>query len=490
MKRIITSILSLVIALAMCVSCNTGAPAESTPAGSTPEASTPAGSTPAESPEPSTPAETDPPAPASDTALNGVDISEYTIVFSMSQPDYNKTAANYIKDAIKTATGIELEVKTDSSEAFAHEIIVGETNRPLSSELNADTKPLEFAFLANETSVAMEADYFVIAAAAYYFVDTYITGDKFDITIPETVTLGAPIVEKPNNFIFLIGDGMGVHQTKMFEYAPTPSGVTTDGETAFYGYMLPYRGNAKTNSLSSGATDSAASGTALATGYKTINRYIGKDKNKNDVMSLTELANSLGKATAVMSTEKLTGATPAAFSAHVNDRGDSAGITASQKNLVGTILKTTGDSNNDKVNTSTIKKVLNELSKDEDGFFIMYEEAYIDKHCHNNDFDKAYKAMYRFNQAIGQFMEFAFYNPDTFLLITADHETGDLRPVNGELKYHSGDHSQANVYIFTYGIGAEIFNGVTIENVQIPKTIAKMWGKNDFGDTSSPYPAL
>jgi hypothetical protein len=45
-------------------------------------------------------------------------------------------------------------------------------------------------------------------------------------------------------------------------------------------------------------TDSAASATALATGYKTNNAYIGQDKDHNPVKSLTELANEQGKATA------------------------------------------------------------------------------------------------------------------------------------------------------------------------------------------------
>jgi alkaline phosphatase len=99
-------------------------------------------------------------------------------------------------------------------------------------------------------------------------------------------------------------------------------------------------------------------------------------------------------------------------------------------------------------------------------------------------------AVLRFNQAIGRFMEYAFYNPDTFVLITADHETGGLHPgAGGNYVYSSGDHSGANVPVFVYGQGAEIFDGQTVENTELPITIAKtFWGEESFGDPK--YEAL
>ncbi len=442
-------------------------------------------------------AETAAPPSPSGTFLNGVDISDYVIIYSQAEPDYNKNAAMYIKARIKEITGKDIKVYTDSKSPYPHEIIVGETSRPLSAKLDSDTQGLEFALMSNKSCIAMEGDYFVIAAAAYYFVETYISGELFDSHVPEVATLRTPITEKPNNFILLIGDGMGVYQSRMFDYLKPPSAITSDGENAFYGFMFPYMGSVKTNSLSSGATDSAASGTALATGYKTLNGIVGKDRNLNDVMSLTELASGLGMATAVMSTEATTGATPAAFSAHVQDRNDSLGIIQSQQKLDGTILKTLSNSYIDRSNTNTIADVLGTLNADEDGFFLMYEEAYIDKSCHGADITQAYRAMFRFNQAIGQFMEFAFYNPDTLVIITADHETGGLKPTDqGKLDFTvcdskgSPNHSSANVPIFAYGCGAWAFDQKVIENVQIPMTLASMWGVNDFGDPSSPYAAL
>ena len=83
-------------------------------------------------------------------------------------------------------------------------------------------------------------------------------------------------------------------------------------------------------------------------------------------------------------------------------------------------------------------------------------------------------------------MEYVFYNPDTFILITADHETGNLFPnSDGVLEYHSEDHTGRNVPIFAFGDGAELFQGVTIQNIQIPQTIASFMGVYDFGDQST-----
>ena len=100
--------------------------------------------------------------------------------------------------------------------------------------------------------------------------------------------------------------------------------------------------------------------------------------------------------------------------------------------------------------------------------------------------EDTFNSVVRFNQIIGIVMEYAFYNPDTFVLITADHETGDLqRSSAGAFFYNQTDHSDANVPVFAYGIGAELFNGVTVENTQIPKTIASMMGVKDFGAKDS-----
>ena len=491
MKRTLCTILSLCLSLLLCVSCT---PAPSAPA----DTQTEAEQTAATADTAAAPIETDTQAPETETAepaappvssLNGVPLADFAIVYAEEDHDYSLRAAEYVQSEILSRTGLTLPLAEDSDEpAAAYEIVVGETSREISARLDADTHGVQFAILAEDGRVALEGDYFMIAAAAYYFVETYVPADNFPAEIPETVSVHEPIVKPAKNFMILIGDGMGLYQSLLFSQRENDLEYS-DGEDTFYGYYLPYFGFARTNSLS-GTTDSAAAGTALATGYKTYNEYIGQDKDHNEIQSLTELAASLGMSTAVMSTEKSDGATPAAFSAHADDRDYSAEIRADQgalRRACGTIVACGFNYYTDRLIEnkleSRIATVLNMLNQNEKGFFLMYEEAYIDDHSHANNIGKAFEAVARFNQAIGRFMEFAFYHPDTFVLITADHETGGLMPNDeGIYAYNRTDHSSQHVPVFAYGAGGELFDGRLVENVQIPQTIAAFMGVEDFGD--------
>ena len=423
-------------------------------------------------------------------SINGISIDEFTVVYNSDDVDYSKRAAYYISEQILEITSVRVPVKEDGDGIFEHEIVVGETSREISKELDADTYGTEFAILADDDHIALEGDYFIIAAAAYYFIDTYVTGDTFNTQVPKKVSVHEPIVKEAKNFIIMIGDGMGVSQTLLYntmQAATSGNKAYSDGEDTFYGYLFPNQGLARTRSLS-GTTDSAAGGTALATGHKTYNAYVGKDKNLNDVQSLTELAGSLGKSTAVMSTEKATGATPSAFSAHADNRKNTSEIEASQRSLMnkyGTIIECGYDyydvSGVDLIQNK-VNATLSTLSQNENGFFMMYEEAYIDKHSEDQDINGTFDALVRFNQVIGVVMEFAFYNPETFVLITADHETGGLTYKDGGFKYTSGGaHTGSDVPVFAYGKGTEKFNEEIVENIDIPKTIAALWGVEEFG---------
>lgn len=419
--------------------------------------------------------------------------NKYAIVYDFEGLDYNQRAAEYIQTKIAEHMNLYTEIVDDSKATdLEYAIVVGETALPISKSLNADCEGFEFALKSEDGMIALEGDYFIIAAAAYYFSKTYIEG-KTEISVPNQSIVRQPIVREAKNFIFLIGDGMGPMQTRLFEAYDVPTEGSTaysDGEDIFYGYLFPAIGEARTNSLT-GTTDSAAGGTALATGYKTYNTVVGRDKDGNDVTSLTELAASLGKATAVMSTESKTGATPASFSAHAADRDDKDDILASQRQLTatyGTIIDCAYNyytANQLKIVEKHITDTLAKVDADTDGFFLMYEEAHIDKNCHNNLADEAFLALMRFNQAIGRFMEYAFYNPDTFVIITADHETGGLSITDGVCSFASDAHTPTNVPVFAYGYGAERFDGEEIENTQIPKTLAALMGVSSFGDPTA-----
>lgn len=417
------------------------------------------------------------------TAINGTDISEYTIVYSQHAPDYCQRAAEYIQEKILERTGVELAVCTADSGTYAHEILVGDTDRTLSQELRSKNQKMEFYLKADDNHVALNADYFIIAAAAYYFVETYIPGETFKSEISEdSITVAQPITQTPNNYIFLIGDGMGPNHIKMFDYLSLPQTTYYDGEMIFYGEYLPYQGVARTNSLS-GVTDSAAAATALSTGNKTTNSRVGRDADGNDLQSLTELAISKGMATAVMSTDQMIGATPAGFSAHADDRDDSKSILAGQTKLMtesGTKI-VCGLHATEEYQTD-IAETLEAMDQSENGFFLMYEEGHIDKFSHSNSIEDTFACVIRFNQAIGLFMEYAFYHPDTFVLITADHETGGLMVKDGALKYTTESHTGTDVPVYAYGAGAEAFQNFNDENTQIPKNIAAMWGVQNFGE--------
>lgn len=426
----------------------------------------------------------------SKASLNGTKLKSFSIVYSEEDHDYSKRAAEYIQAKIEERTSIELPLVEDSEEPVTkYEIVVGNTDRDISKRLDADTEGFEFAILAEDTQIALEGDYFIIAAAAYFFIETYVPYADYAATIPAGVSIHEPIVKEAKNFIMLIGDGMGENQTKMFDYIENDVNFG-DGEDFFYGYYFPSQGYSMTHSLS-GVTDSAAGGTALSTGYKTYNGYVGRDKDLNDLQSLTELAASLGKSTGVMSTEVKTGATPASFSSHADYRYNTAEIIMSQEEAInnyGLLIESNFDYANPNgiaLIEERVNEMLSALSANDKGFFLMYEEAHIDKHSHNNKMDSAFKALVRFNQSIAVFMEYAFYNPETFILITADHETGNLFPnEEGVLEYHSTEHTGRNVPIFAYGMGSELFDGQTIENIQIPQTIASFMGVYDFGDQS------
>ena len=78
----------------------------------------------------------------------------------------------------------------------------------------------------------------------------------------------------------------------------------------------------KTQSEDDFTTDSAAGGTALATGKKTYNRAIGVDVDGNTIKNITEILDEHSFASGCITTDHITGATPAAFYAHQKDRSE------------------------------------------------------------------------------------------------------------------------------------------------------------------------
>jgi alkaline phosphatase len=70
------------------------------------------------------------------------------------------------------------------------------------------------------------------------------------------------------------------------------------------------------------------------------------------------------------------------------------------------------------------KVALDQLAKNQDGFFLMVEGASIDKMSHPMDWDRAFFETIEFDKAIGLGMEFAKSHPDTLIVVTGDHTHG------------------------------------------------------------------
>ncbi len=389
----------------------------------------------------------------------------YVIVVSQNADAYELNAAEYIKTNLKEKAGLNIEIITDDKEnADKNEILIGDTNRELSKEIKKDKSDgFTFSLIANENAFALEAESYVIAAAAYSFCETYVKKD-FSLTFPMKEKKLTPTPQRAKNAILLIGDGMGFNHTKLLDN-------NVGDNNYFYGTLFINKGDCITNSLS-GVTDSAAAATALSTGVLTTNGRIGRDKNGKDLELMTEYSDKLGLQSAVMSTEVQTGATPSGFSAHADDRSDTFQIVKSQGTLKNTIISCDLRVQNGKNIVPTINDTLTKL-ENEKGFFVMYEEAYIDKYSHNGSLASATNAVARFNTAIGAFMEYAFYNPETVVIITADHETGGLMYEKNEYRYTTTAHTGANVPVFAYGYGTEYFNGATVKNIDISAFIRK-----------------
>lgn len=360
---------------------------------------------------------------------------------------------------------------------------------------------------------------------------------------------------KVKNVIYLIGDGMGFGAVSSLL-------LSEDAVTGFE--QAPVIGLSETCSADNYVTDSAAGGTALATGTRTNNGYVGADPEGNQLISVLRKAQDMGKKTGIVVNTTLTEATPASFYAgvtsrkmvfdiakqftesnvdvaigggldHFASRPDSLDLTATliEKGYDvylnwETVLNTDSekfvgilplyDLHRREENNGTASaaegqevclaaqlaainedtevthlseptvylekatvKALDVLSRDnKDGFFLMIESAIIDGYGHNNDSDGMIVEMKEFNRTLLEMIEYVNNNPETLLVVTADHETGGTgvyynghKPGNEgplKLRFSTSGHTGTVVPIFAYGPGAESFAGV-MKNTDIPKKI-------------------
>ena len=296
---------------------------------------------------------------------------------------------------------------------------------------------------------------------------------------------------------YFIGDGMGVNQvngTEMFQ-AELQNGRI--GVEPLLFTQFPVATMATTFSATNSVTDSAAAGTALATGKKTYNHAISVNEEKNTIQTVAEKAKKAGKKVGVTTSVSVDHATPAAFYAHQPDRNmyyeialdlpkanfdfyagggflkptttfdnkkapsifpifEEAGYTvargyndykAKSQNAEKMILIQEEGANpsclpyaidrkdNDLTLAQITESAIDFLTKGKNkGFFLMVEGGKIDWACHANDAATVFNEVKDMDNAIKVAYEFYKKHPkETLIVVTADHETGGI--VLGTGKY-------------------------------------------------------
>jgi alkaline phosphatase len=323
-----------------------------------------------------------------------------------------------------------------------------------------------------------------------------------------------PEEQTAQNIILMIGDGMGVSQI----YA-----AMTANHGSLHLEKCTHTGLQKTYSANAYITDSGASGTAMATGIKTKNGMIATDTASRPVTTILEYAEMNGLSTGLAATSSITHATPASFIAHEPNRNeyekiamdfldteidifigggkdhfarreDSLNLIDSLENKgyqvtndiseiqmsSGKIACFTADIHNPSILggrgdmlPDATKAAIRFLDKQGTGFFLMVEGSQIDWAGHDNNTEGIIAEMIDFDKAIGVALEFAEKNKNTLVIVTADHETGGMGIVGGnittgnvEAAYTTEGHSAVMVPVFTYGPCAEEFSGI-YENTEI-----------------------
>lgn len=298
--------------------------------------------------------------------------------------------------------------------------------------------------------------------------------------------------EAPRYIFYFIGDGMGMSHVMAAE---AYNRTVLKSDTPVLMLQFPVASMCTTYSASSPVTDSAAAGTALATGSKTNNGMLGMTPDSVAVHSVAKDLSDHGYGVALVTSVAPDDATPGAFYAHVPKRSMYYEIGKQYAEsgfdfLAGSRLRGLKDKNKKDTdlldvlarNNIRIAHGLEELSSlgegrtillnprdvdyhqihftidsvvgalclpdmtkaaldrmrinGRDKFFIMVEGGNIDYGGHANDGGTIIKEVLNFNQALRHAYDFYLQHPDeTLIVVTADHETGGFGLGNNKVGY-------------------------------------------------------
>ena len=314
--------------------------------------------------------------------------------------------------------------------------------------------------------------------------------------------------KKIKNVVLMIGDGMSL----MHVY----SAWTANRGKLFLDNCQAV-GLSKTYCANKLITDSGAGGTAIATGQKTNYHSVGVDVEGRPLKSLVDFAVGKGKSAGIAVTCRLWDATPADFCCHNKDRDAEAEIVADYVNSnvdyvfgggaklfenredgrdLFKELRDKGfqtprswdelvkiksgkvfavpypvdaplpDERGDLLARASLKGI-ELLSQNDNGFFMMIEGSQLDDYGHFNDINLLMQETHDFDRTIGAIYEWAAKDGETLVVVTADHETGGLTLVDGDLKegkivckFSTGGHIGVMVPVYAFGPGAQEFTGI------------------------------
>ena len=329
---------------------------------------------------------------------------------------------------------------------------------------------------------------------------------------------------QPQNVILIVGDGMGVAQVY--------SSVVAQGDGSAF-LRFPITGFSRTYSYNKYTTDSGAGGTALMTGHKVENKHIAFGPHGEWYPSfLTRAKEEKGMKAGFVVTSSVLDATPASTYAHASYRKefdtismqmarcgfdvmiggdldhflplnrkdgkapldtlrqkgytllfDTADLGGADK-LPLCALLSDGDPKTEPARGDMLLRGVQtalRILPNTKGFVLMIEGSQIDWAGHNNDTAYLAAEMADFESVLHSVLDFAAKDGNTLVVVTADHETGGLSLLDGDIakgtntKMHfsTGSHSGVMVPVFAFGPGAERFSGIQ-QNTDIARKIMQL----------------